>query len=158
MQRDRRTDTQRETERERKTDRRRETHRERQMQTQSRRVGHVFTLPPQEGSEGPGSLGRCAVELGAGLQVPMSMWKHPTAGQSTLGRVPASQSSHFSGETYQAPTVQLAVTEMIIKKNLFSLTSLYSYRWRRRWHTTPVLSPGASHGRRSLVGCSPWGR
>ena len=29
---------------------------------------------------------------------------------------------------------------------------------RRRWHPTPVLSPGKSHGRRSLVGCSPWGR
>ena len=23
---------------------------------------------------------------------------------------------------------------------------------------TPVLLPGKSHGRRSLVGCSPWGR
>ena len=23
---------------------------------------------------------------------------------------------------------------------------------------TPALSPGESHGRRSLVGCSPWGR
>ena len=30
--------------------------------------------------------------------------------------------------------------------------------WRRRqWHPTPVLVPGKSHGRRSLVGCSPWG-
>ena len=28
---------------------------------------------------------------------------------------------------------------------------------RRQWHPTPVLLPGA-HGRRSLVGCSPWGR
>ena len=28
---------------------------------------------------------------------------------------------------------------------------------RRRWHPTPVLLPGKSHGRRSLVGCSPWG-
>ena len=27
---------------------------------------------------------------------------------------------------------------------------------RRRWHPTPVLLPGKSHGRRSLVGCSPW--
>ena len=27
----------------------------------------------------------------------------------------------------------------------------------RRWHPTPVLLPGKSHGRRSLVGCSPWG-
>ena len=29
---------------------------------------------------------------------------------------------------------------------------------RRRWHPTPVLLPGKSHGRRSLVGCSPWSR
>ena len=29
---------------------------------------------------------------------------------------------------------------------------------RRQWHPTPVLSPGKSHGWRSLVGCSPWGR
>ena len=29
---------------------------------------------------------------------------------------------------------------------------------RRQWHPTPVLLLGKSHGRRSLVGCSPWGR
>ena len=29
---------------------------------------------------------------------------------------------------------------------------------RRQWHPTPVLLPGKSHGRRSLVGYSPWGR
>ena len=29
---------------------------------------------------------------------------------------------------------------------------------RRQWHPTPVLLPGKSHGRRSLVGCSSWGR
>ena len=28
----------------------------------------------------------------------------------------------------------------------------------RQWHPTPVLLPGKSHGQRSLVGCSPWGR
>ena len=26
------------------------------------------------------------------------------------------------------------------------------------WHPSPLLLPGKSHGRRSLVGCSPWGR
>ena len=31
------------------------------------------------------------------------------------------------------------------------------WHWRRRWHPTPVLLPGKPHGRRSLVGCSPWG-
>ena len=29
--------------------------------------------------------------------------------------------------------------------------------WRGKWHPTPVLLPGKSHGRRSLVGYSPWG-
>ena len=29
---------------------------------------------------------------------------------------------------------------------------------RRQWQPTPILLPGKSHGRRSLVGCSPWGR
>ena len=33
-----------------------------------------------------------------------------------------------------------------------------SNKWRRRWHPTPVLLPDKSHGWRSLVGCSPWGR
>ena len=34
----------------------------------------------------------------------------------------------------------------------------YTIGWRRQWHPTPALLPGKSHGRRSLVGCSPWGR
>jgi len=29
---------------------------------------------------------------------------------------------------------------------------------RRQWQPTPVLLLGKSHGRRSLEGCSPWGR
>ena len=29
---------------------------------------------------------------------------------------------------------------------------------RRQWHPTPVLLPGKSHGWRSLMGYSPWGR
>ena len=29
--------------------------------------------------------------------------------------------------------------------------------WRRKWQPTPVFLPGESHGRRSLVGYSPWG-
>ena len=38
------------------------------------------------------------------------------------------------------------------------LFNLYTeYIRRRQWHPTPVLLPGKSHGRRSLVGCSQWG-
>ena len=29
---------------------------------------------------------------------------------------------------------------------------------RRQWQPTPALLPGKSHGRRNLVGYSPWGR
>ena len=35
---------------------------------------------------------------------------------------------------------------------------LTAWFWRRQRHPTPVLLPGKSHGWRSLVGCSPWGR
>ena len=41
------------------------------------------------------------------------------------------------------------------KKNKFGLPRRLR---RRQWHPTPVLLPRKSHGRRSLVGCSPWGR
>ena len=34
----------------------------------------------------------------------------------------------------------------------------HSHLWRRQWQPTPVLLPGKSHGRRNLVGWSPWGR
>ena len=37
------------------------------------------------------------------------------------------------------------------------LISSKHFAQRRQWQPTPVLLPGKSHGRRSLVGCSPWG-
>ena len=39
-----------------------------------------------------------------------------------------------------------------------TLASTREIQWRRQWHPTPALLPGKSHGWRSLVGCSPWGR
>ena len=43
-----------------------------------------------------------------------------------------------------------------VPTNYFARGSVHM--WRRHWRPTPALSPGNSHGRRSLVGCSPWGR
>jgi len=37
-------------------------------------------------------------------------------------------------------------------------TLIWAGLWSRQWRPTPVLLPGKSHGQRSLVGCSPWGR
>ena len=48
-------------------------------------------------------------------------------------------------------------TGIIQVENVAFWTAKYSL-WRRRWHPTPVLLPGESHGQRSLVGFSPWGR
>ena len=46
----------------------------------------------------------------------------------------------------------------IIPKNKQALGSNRLGLRRRQWHPTPVFLPGKSHGWRSLVGCSPWGR
>ena len=51
-----------------------------------------------------------------------------------------------------APTSETAHAGATIFMNLAAFTR------RRQWHPTPVLLPGKSHGWRSLVGCSPWGR
>ena len=45
------------------------------------------------------------------------------------------------------------VHSVTLKTTLFSTVN-----WRRQWQPTPVFLPGKSHGWRSLVGCSPWGR
>ena len=37
------------------------------------------------------------------------------------------------------------------------ISSSVPFFQRRQWHPTPVLLPGKSNGRRSLVGCSPCG-
>ena len=41
---------------------------------------------------------------------------------------------------------------------LWPLESARPILRRRQCHPTPVLLPGKSHGRRNLVGSSPWGR
>ena len=50
----------------------------------------------------------------------------------------------------------------LLEINTISGTDItYTYTvipWRRKWQPTPVFLPGESHGGRSLVGYSPWGR
>ena len=46
----------------------------------------------------------------------------------------------------------------IMTNRAYPLSYKYSSPCRRQWHPTPVLLPGKSHGRRSLVGCRLWGR
>ena len=45
---------------------------------------------------------------------------------------------------------------VLLISRMRDMWSLISFLWRRQWQPTPVLLPGKSHGRKSLVGCSPW--
>ena len=47
---------------------------------------------------------------------------------------------------------------MLLLRNLFILIHSFLFFRRSWWNSTPVLLPRKSHGRRSLVGCTPWGR
>ena len=49
--------------------------------------------------------------------------------------------------------LQILFTDLI-----FAFYSYSQCLWRRQWQPTPLLLPGESHGQRSLVGYSPWGR
>ena len=42
--------------------------------------------------------------------------------------------------------------------NHYKIADIDACLQRRKWQPTPVFLPGESHGQRSLVGCSPWGR
>ena len=52
----------------------------------------------------------------------------------------------------------LEMMQPLSQAEIFSLNYLSSEIDRPQWQPTPVLLPGKSHGQRSLVGCSPWGR
>ena len=60
--------------------------------------------------------------------------------------------------SFPRQTIQYkSMYQPLMLKKLKLNGSVKTYR-RRQWHPTPVLLPGKSHGWRSLVGCSPWGR
>ena len=44
-----------------------------------------------------------------------------------------------------------------VAKSRTRLSNFTFMHWRRKWQPTPVLLPGESQGRRSLVGCHLWG-
>ena len=58
---------------------------------------------------------------------------------------------------YRVAQSRIRLTRLSSNTPLYICTTAF-LSWRRQWHPTPVLLPGKSHGWRSLVGCSPWGR
>ena len=60
-----------------------------------------------------------------------------------------------------APFVEKGVFPLLDCFFTFVPNQLVIYVWVYfgvQWHPTPVLLLGKSHGRRSLLGCNPWGR
>ena len=52
---------------------------------------------------------------------------------------------------------ELSVWKSFVKWFQSNSLLTHTVSWeQRQWHPIPVLLPGKSHGRRSLVGCSPW--
>ena len=52
----------------------------------------------------------------------------------------------------------LNISHLSLQAFAFFKMKMSVYLLPTQWHPTPVLLPGKSHGQRSLVGCSPWGR
>ena len=65
---------------------------------------------------------------------------------------------HKYDRTMNLHKLYLSSSEVCLTKASNVFATSCSHGWRRQWHPTPVLLPGKSHGWRSLVGCSPWGR
>ena len=81
------------------------------------------------------------------------------------GKVPQSVCQQI-WKTQQWPqdwkrSVFIQIPKKVMPKNAQPTAKLHSSHTlvqRRQWQPTPVLLPEKSHGQRSLVGCSPWGR
>ena len=63
---------------------------------------------------------------------------------------PALQADTLLSEPPGKPSVISKATTKLYKEHVTQRNQ------RSQWHPTPALLPGKSHGRRSLVGCSPW--
>ena len=66
--------------------------------------------------------------------------------------------ANFWGKLSFIPSnLHYSTVRLWFQRIIYLVRSNHSDR-RRQWHPTPALLPGKSHGWRSLVGCSPWGR
>ena len=102
------------------------------------------------------SAAHCLGTWPAGLGMPQaSRCQHPHPFHRT--RPPCSFLVDIMPPSYWDPSHVTSLRAVFPPEN--TVTVFYTVCNRRRqWHPTLVLLPGKSHGRRSLVGCSPWRR
>ena len=66
------------------------------------------------------------------------------------------QEKILSSNIYKRAHFLKSKSEYLLTVTIFR--SFLICKWRRQWQPTPVRLPGKSHGWKSLVGYSPWGR
>ena len=81
--------------------------------------------------------------------------------------IPINQSDHLIYTNYDEQFYVYPLGDSLVVQMVKRLPAMRETRvrflgredpWRRKWQSTPALLPGKSHGRRSLIGYSPWGR
>ena len=84
--------------------------------------------------------------------------------QGSLGSLAMAMATHSSTLAWRIPWTQepgrvQSVGSLRVGHDWATSLSLFTLmQWRRQWQPTPVLLPGESHGRRSLVGYHLQGR
>ena len=79
----------------------------------------------------------------------------------TTEKAMAPHSSTLAWKTpwMEAPGGLQSMASLRVRHDRATSLSLFTFmHWKRKWHPTPVLLHGKSHGWRSLVGCRLWGR
>ena len=87
--------------------------------------------------------------------IPRSLWKQAVA---SLGMPCMISDPDWFHHFTCPPSPETSLVSLGEFFFFFNFGSTRSSLQRRQWHPNPVLLPGKSHGWRSLVGCSPWGR
>ena len=98
---------------------------------------------------------------------PLSQWWNPTISSPVVPFSSCPQSLPASGSFPMSQlfasvgqSIGVSASTSVLPKNTQDWSPLGWtgwISWRRQWQPTPVLLPGKSYGRRSLVGCSQWG-
>ena len=82
----------------------------------------------------------------------------PSMGLHRVGRLKRLSSSSSSNCFLASSMAQLVNNLPAKAGNMGSIPGSERFPQRREWLPSPVFLPGGSHGQRSLVGYSPWGR
>ena len=90
----------------------------------------------------------------------MSMWQTQWSSQNQRTRHQIILRSRVTNKQTHGRRSLVGCSPWVAKSRtwLSDFTFIFTFtHWRRKWQPTPVLLPGESQGRGSLVGCHLWG-